>query len=86
VVSSRLNAEPREHETFANGIVAADLVKSFADAPADSITVRTSSATAGGTLIHIGNTGFAHAFPQLAAACEALPARVETRADLRSAH
>jgi hypothetical protein len=51
-------------------------VKSFADAPADSITVRTSSATACGTLIRIGNTGFAHAFPQLAAACEALPARI----------
>lgn len=86
VASSRLNAEPRELETIANGIVSADLVKSFADAPTDSITVRTSSATAGGTLIHIGNTGFAHGFPQLAAACEALPARIETRADLRSAH
>jgi hypothetical protein len=86
VVSSRLNAEPHELETLANGIVGADLVKSFADAPADSITVRTSSTTAGGTLIRIGNSGFAHAFPQLAAACEALPARIATRAGLRSAH
>jgi hypothetical protein len=85
VVSSRLNSEPRELETLANGIVGADLVKSFADAPADSITVRTSSATAGETLIRIGNSGFAHAFPQLAAACEALPARIATRAGLRSA-
>ena len=86
VVSSRLNAEPRELETIANGIVAADLVKSFADVPTDSTTVRTSSAAAGGTLIRIGNTGFAHAFPQLAAACEASPTRIATRADLRGAH
>ena len=78
VVSSRLKAEPRELETIANGIVTADLVKSFADAPADSITVRTLSATAGGTLIRIGNTGFAHAFPQLAAACEPLPVRMRS--------
>jgi hypothetical protein len=86
MVSSRLNVELRELETIANGVVAADLVKSFADAPTDSITVRTSSATAGGTLIRIGNAGFAHAFRQLAAACEALPARIETRAHLRNAH
>ena len=86
VVSSRLNAEPRELETLARGIVGADVVKSFADARADSITVQTSSATAGGTLIRIGNSGFAHAFPQFAATCEALPSRIATRGGLGSAH
>src|SRR5262249_24946243 len=44
IVSSRFNTTPRELETVANGTIGADLVKSFAGATGDSITVRTSSA------------------------------------------
>jgi hypothetical protein len=82
IVSSQFNAAPRELETLANGTVAADLVKSFADATTDSMTVRTTSSVTPGTLIRIGNTGFSRAFPRLAAACDALAARTETRAEL----
>lgn len=81
VVSSRMNTAPRELETLASGAVAADLVRSFADAANNSITVRTVTATSPGTLIRIGNTGFAQALPELAAACQAQP-RLETRAEL----
>jgi hypothetical protein len=82
IVSSRINATPYELETLANGTVTADLVKSFADAATDSVTVRTLTAAAPGTLIRIGNTGFARLFPRLVAACDAAPGRTETRADL----
>ncbi|HEY2135280.1 MAG TPA: hypothetical protein VGH49_05295 [Xanthobacteraceae bacterium] len=82
IVSSQFNAGPRELETLANGTVAADLVKSFADATTDSITVRTTSSLTPGTLIRVGNTGFSRAFPRLAAACDALAARTQTRAEL----
>jgi hypothetical protein len=83
VVSSRLSAAPRELETLASGSVSAELVRSFADAANDAITVRTATAASPGTLIRIGNTGFAQALPELAAACQA-PAqpRLETRAEL----
>jgi hypothetical protein len=81
VVSSRVGAAPRELETLANGTLSAELVKTFADAAGDSITVRTASALVPGTLIRIGNTGFARIFPKLAAACEAQPARAETRTE-----
>jgi hypothetical protein len=86
IVSSRINPTPRELETLANGTVTADLVKSFADAATDSVTVRTLSSDAPGTLIRIGNTGFARLFPRLAAACDAAPRRTETRADLSASH
>ena len=82
VVSSRAGAMPRETETLASGTVSADLVKSFADATGDSMTVRTVSATNPGTLIRVGNSGFARAFSQLAATCDAGSARTETRAEL----
>ena len=81
VVSSRLNAAPRQLETVASGAVAADLVQSFADSGSDSITLRTANGAAPGTLIRIGNTGFAQSYPQLAGACAAHP-RLETRAEL----
>jgi hypothetical protein len=81
VVSSRINDAPRELETLASGAVTADLVQSFADAANDSITLRTVTSASPGTLIRIGNTGFAQALPELAAACQALP-RLETRAEL----
>jgi hypothetical protein len=81
VVTSRLNAAPRQLETVANGAIAAELVRSFADAGADSITLRTVSGSAPGTMIRIGNTGFAQAFPQLTASC-AKHTRLETRAEL----
>jgi hypothetical protein len=86
IVSSRINATPRELETLANGTVTADLVKSFAAAPTDSVTVRTLSSATPGTLIRIGNTGFARLFPRLIAACDAAPGRTETRADLSPSH
>ena len=82
VVSSRLNESPRELQTLANGILSAELVKSFAEAAGDSITVRTASSLVPGTLIRIGNTGFARAFPKLAAACEAKPMQAEAHAEL----
>jgi hypothetical protein len=87
LVSSRLNPSPRELETLASGTVPADLVQSFADATGDSITVRTVGATAPDTMIRIGNTGFARAFPKLAAACDAQPTavRTETHAELAPA-
>ena len=82
IVSSRVNATPRELETLASGTVTADLVKAFADATSDSVTVRTLGSVAPGTMIRIGNTGFARLFPRLVAACDAQPGRTETRADL----
>jgi hypothetical protein len=73
-------------ETRANGTVSADVLKSFADATSDSITVRTVSALTPGTLIRIGNTGFAAGFRKLAAACEMLPpAATEAHAELAPA-
>jgi hypothetical protein len=95
VVSSRLQTSPRQLETVANGAITADLVRSFADAGNDSITLRTTSGSAPGTMIRLGNTSFAQIFPQLAASCaattpriaarprpEATPAHLETRAEL----
>jgi len=82
VVSSRANEAPRELRTQANGTLTAELVKTFADASGDSITVRTASSGAPGTMIRIGNTGFARAFPKLAAACAAHPAQGEAHAEL----
>jgi hypothetical protein len=85
VVASHLNETPRELRTLANGTLSAELVKTFADAAGDSITVRTASAGAPGTMIRIGNTGFARAFPKLAAACEARPVQTEAHAELSPA-
>ncbi len=85
VVSSRLVELPRELHTLANGTLSADVVKTFAGAAGDSITVRTASAGAPGTMIRIGNTGFARAFPKLAAACETHPVRAEAHAELAPA-
>jgi len=82
IVSSRINAAPHELETLANGTVTADLVKAFADAATDSVTLRTLSSATPATLIRIGNTGFARLFPRLVAACDAAAGRTETRADL----
>src|SRR5262249_16386413 len=48
VVSSSLNEEPRELRTLANGTLSAELVKSFAEAAGDSITVRTTGGVASG--------------------------------------
>src|SRR5262249_37315555 len=84
VVSSHAGHSPREIETLASGTVSAELVKSFADATGDSMTVRTVNGSAPGTLIRVGNSGFARAFTQLAAACDAGTARTETRAELNN--
>ena len=81
VMSSRMSTSPRQLETLASGAIAAELLQSFADAASDSITLRTANGAAPGTLIRIGNTGFAQAYPQLAASCAAHP-RLETRAEL----
>ncbi len=82
VVSSRAGATPHEVETLASGTVSADLVKSFAEATGDSMSVRTVSAANPGTLIRVGNSGFARAFTQLAATCGPGTAHTETRAEL----
>jgi hypothetical protein len=82
VVSSRVNQAPHELQTLASGTLSAELVRTFADAAGDSITVRTASGLVPGTLIRIGNTGFARAFAKLAAACEAHPAQGEAHAEL----
>ncbi len=82
IVSSRVNQ--RELDTLASGTVPAEAVKLFADAIADAMTVRTVSSINPGTLIRVGNSGFARHFPRFAAACDA-PARTETRADLNPA-
>jgi hypothetical protein len=79
VVSSRLKV--RELDTLASGMLPAEAVKAFADAVSDTMTVRTVSSMNPGTLIRVGNTGFARYFPRLAAACD-LPVRTQTRADL----
>jgi hypothetical protein len=81
IVSSRLTSAPPQLETLASGAVTADLLQSFADAGSDSITLRTANGVAPGTLVRIGNTGFAQAYPQLAAACAAHQ-HLETRAEL----
>jgi hypothetical protein len=85
VVSSQVNDSPRELRTLANGTLSAELVRSFADAAGDSITVRTAGGAAPGTMIRIGNTGFARAFPKLAAACDSQPVRAEAHAELAPA-
>jgi hypothetical protein len=82
VVSSGLNEQPRELRTLANGTLAAELVKSFAEAAGDSITVRTTGGVASGTMIRIGNTGFARAFSKLATSCGAQPVHAEAHAEL----
>jgi hypothetical protein len=82
VVSSRVNQAPHELQTLASGTLSAELVRSFADAAGDSITVRTVSGVEPGTLIRIGNTGFARGFPKLAAACQAQPVQAEAHAEL----
>jgi hypothetical protein len=82
IVASHLNGTPRELETIAKGIVDTDLLKFFAEGATDSMTVRTTSTASPGTLIRIGNTGFARAYPRLAAACDAQPTRVEAHAEL----
>ena len=81
VVSSRADS-PRELRTLANGTLSAELVKTFADAAGDSITVRTAGEGAAGTMIRIGNTGFARAFPKLVASCAAQPVQTEAHAEL----
>ena len=80
VVSSRLKV--RELDTLASGMLPAEAVKAFADAVGDTMTVRTVSSMNPGTLIRVGNTGFARYFPRLAAVCD-VPARTQTRADLQ---
>jgi hypothetical protein len=70
---SQAGTSPPALETRATGAVSADVLRSFADAAADSITVRTVSALTPGTLIRIGNSGFAAGLRKLAAACETLP-------------
>jgi hypothetical protein len=82
IVSSSLNEQPRELRTLANGTLSAELVKSFAEAAGDSITVRTTGGVASGTMIRIGNTGFARAFSKLAASCETQPVQAEAHAEL----
>jgi len=82
VVSSRLNETPRELRTLASGTLTSELVKTFADAAGDSITVRTAGAGAPGTMIRIGNTGFARSFPKLVSACDTQPAQAEAHAEL----
>jgi hypothetical protein len=80
VVSSRPGAAARELDSLAAGTVASALLKSFADAPAESLTVRTLGNTNPGTLIRVGNSGFGRALPRLAAACKAAaPAATEAR-------
>jgi hypothetical protein len=86
VVSSRLDETPRELRTAANGTLSAEVVKMFGEAAGDSITVRTASGGLPGTMIRIGNTGFARALPKLAATCQAQPAQTEAHAELAPAH
>ncbi|HUI96358.1 MAG TPA: hypothetical protein VLX44_11435 [Xanthobacteraceae bacterium] len=82
---SQAGAAARALETRASGSVTAEALKSFADATSDSITVRTVSALTPGTLIRIGNIGFAAGFRKLAAACETLPPATEAHAELAPA-
>ena len=85
VVSSRFSDAARELRTLANGTLSAELVKTFADAAGDSITVRTTGEGAAGTMIRIGNTGFARLFPKLVAGCAAQPVQAEAHAELTPA-
>ena len=82
IVSSHVNEQPRELRTLANGTLSAELVRTFADAAGDSITVRTAGGGASGTMIRIGNTGFGRIFSKLAAACDAQPVQGEAHAEL----
>jgi hypothetical protein len=68
VVSSRPGGSPHEIESVASGNLAAELVKSFADPTARSLTVETSSDEAS-TAIRVGNAGVARGLQQLAASC-----------------
>jgi hypothetical protein len=68
VVSSRPGASPHEIESIASGSLAAELVKSFADPAARSLTVETSSDEAS-TAIRVGNAGVSRGLQQLVASC-----------------
>ena len=81
-IVSSLNEQPHELRTLANGTLSAELVKSFAEAAGDSITVRTTGGVASGTMIRIGNTGFARAFSKLATSCGSQPVQAEAHAEL----
>lgn len=70
--SSDRSVTRHELDTQAAGAVASALLKSFAETPADTLTVRT-TATRMGTMIRVGNSGFGSAFPRLAASCKAGP-------------
>jgi hypothetical protein len=86
-VVSQAGTMPPALETRATGAVSADVLKSFAEAAGDSITVRTVSALTPGTLIRLGNSGFAAGFRKLAAACQTLPpATTEAHAELTPRH
>jgi hypothetical protein len=70
VVSSRSNSKPHEIDSVATGTVSADLIKTFADTRARSLTVETSSEDMA-TAIRIGNAGVSRTFSQFAASCGA---------------
>jgi hypothetical protein len=80
VTSSRPGGSPNEIESVAAGSVAADLVKSFAEPAARSLTVETSSDEAS-TAIRVGNAGVSRGLQQLAATCAS---RVRTRSTART--
>jgi hypothetical protein len=68
VMSSRPGANPHEIESVASGLLAAELVRAFADPAARSLTVQTSSDEAS-TAIRVGNAGVARVLQQLASSC-----------------
>lgn len=69
IVSSRLSGAPSELDTLASGVIAADVMQTFAQWGSRSLTVETVAADETETAIRIGNAGLAQHFPKLAAAC-----------------
>jgi hypothetical protein len=69
IETSRVRNAGEELETVAKAAVPADLVRLFADAASDSLTVQTESPVVPATSIRVGNSGFTPNFRRLAAAC-----------------
>jgi hypothetical protein len=83
VVSSRASGNSLEIKSVATGRMPADLLRAFADSNSGSLMIKTTSAALS-SAIRVGNSGAAHALPQLSASCAGqVRARNTARTDVR---
>jgi hypothetical protein len=86
IVASHRKSGARELQTLAAGVLPASVVRSFADASLDALTVQTASSINPATVIRVGNNGFAQNFSRLEAACGGQQTRANTHARLDPGH